>query len=278
MSAPFGRIAELFLLRDAERRAGAVGEESRSAVARVLSRARQKRLAAEALWVSGSPAEALHLLREAVTILRAFDGDDAPVAEVPELDADVRSEHGDLYRALLGELDRRADARLPEEVGPAAIRAMRVQRIALSALVGVGTIVALVLLARAPKKLEASASGRYDGAHEVQKAIDGKDDTEWLLPDRSAGWIEVAVTPARKVNRVKVTNARNLPWHDRGAHEIRVEASYKGSVVKEHDDKLPFTSDLVSRHYDVGAKIDRVKVDVRSYHGTGGGLAEVSVE
>ena len=282
MTPVMDRLSEFFLLRDLEKTAREVPAEQRAAVVVAHQRARQKRVAAETLWISGSPAEALRLAREGAEILRGLQRSEPVASEsapLPELDADVTPAHADRYHALLAEIDRLADDQLGAVLNERGVRTLRITRIAVAASVALASLLLLWALVRTPKTLKAEASAQYDAAHDPSRAVDGSDKTEWLLPDKATGWLEVQVVPARNVKRLKVLNARNPPWNDRATQDFHVDVYFKGQVVKQFDHRFEsFNPDPTWRNFDVGTKVDRVRLTVKSHHASGAGFGEVEVE
>lgn len=271
MAETFHRVAEFFLLRDLEERSRAVPEDERTKAVRAHALAKQKRDSAEALWSSGFPAEALRLVSEAAAALGAD-----VVADLPLLDADVTETHGARFRELVLDVDRRLDGDLARALTPREVKLTRVQRMATAAAVGLVVIFAAWFVFRTPRVLRAEASGQYDARYEPGRAVDGNDKTDWLLPDKTGGWVDVHILPPRKVTKLKITNARNLPWSDRATNEFHVDAFYGSQLVKSADGKFDGPkADPVTQAIDVGAKIDRVRVTVKSWYQNGGGFAEI---
>ncbi|MBI2392673.1 MAG: discoidin domain-containing protein [Deltaproteobacteria bacterium] len=274
-------VREWFLLRDLEARAAKVRDDIRAERGRSLRLSQQRRAAAEALWIAGHPAEALHLLRAAVELARSATEEGEPLVapELPAFDAEVKAADAARFRALLAEhaqlFERHAELRL----APRDVVERRVVRLAGTALVLLLSIVAIVLLARTPRRLEASASAKWDARYDPANAVDGNDKTDWLLPDHAQGWLDVKVIPPRKIARVKLMNARNLPWNDRASNELSIEAFDGAHVVKTATTKFDGVSpDPAWRTVEIGAKVDRLRVHVKSSHAQGGGVSEVIVE
>lgn len=292
------RVREWFLLRDLQARRGGLSDELHVRTANASRVARRRREAAEALWLAGFPAEALRLAREAVELARearreagldagpdvdagASDASDAAgtLAAQPMLDAQVRPEHAARFRALVDRQIRLGEANPELELEPQQITRLRVSRIAgvaASALAFVGLV---VLVIRGPHLLRAKASASYDNHFEALNAVDANETTEWLLPDRAPGWIEVEVIPKRKLKRVKLMNARNKPYADRATKEFHVDLLDGGKVVKSFDGQFDaYSAEPTWRTLDAGVRADVVRIEIRSWFVSGGGLAEVQVE
>jgi hypothetical protein len=137
-------------------------------------------------------------------------------------------------------------------------------------------VVGLPLLLRPPAVV---ASAIYSDAFKPELAIDGKIGTEWILPDSTAGWIDVRVSPARSIRLVRVTNGHNREHNDYAIKGYRLEA-YRGDQVVATAIR-EFTTVTPEPPHDVplvADKVDRVRLNVMSWFGHGGALAEIKVE
>ncbi len=298
MSAVVERVREWFLLRELRARRFGIPDALHRRTARVSRAARRRREAAEALWQAGFPAEALRLAEEAVELARQArrDAGVAAGAEVDEaalpalsplsapegaplLDDDVRPAHAARFRALLARQEQLAEEHPELELDARQIGRLRLARVGgvlAVALAAIGVVAAIV---RGPHLLRAKASATYDSHFEAANAVDGSDTTEWLLPDRTPGSIDVTVIPARKLKRVKLLNARNQPYADRATKEFHVDLLEGGKVVKSLDGQFDaYSAQPTWRTLDAGVRADTVRVEIRSWFLNGGGLAEVQVE
>ncbi len=275
MASAIQRISEFFLLHDLRERARATAPERREESARVHARAKQKRDAADALWIAGFSAEALRLATEARDLLGVASEAEA----LPALDSDVTPEQSERFHALQSETAALLDKQLADVVDPAAIRRMQINRIAVTAAIALSVIGAATVFLRTPHMLKAEASANWDARYDASKGVDGSDRSDWLLPDRTSGWLEVQILPRRKIKRLHVTNARNVPYNDRATNEFHVDVFDKGQLVKQFDGKFDgFSPDPVTRTFDIGMKADKVRLTVKSFYVSGGGFAEVSVD
>jgi hypothetical protein len=276
MAVAIKRVSEFFLLRDLAESARGVPAERRLAVKRAHLLARQKRDAADVLWGAHSRAEALRLIREAVAIAR--EAGEAP-ADLQALNSELGGEHEAQFAALHDELEELFARQLGPALGPRGVARLRANRIVLASAMLVAVVAALYSALHQKKTLVAEASARYAIGHDAPKAIDGSDKTEWLLPDRSTGFIEVQIVPPRTVSRIRILNARNLPYADRASKDYEVEVFLKGGGVKQQKDSFPsLSTDPTWREVPVNARIDRVRITILSHHGTGGGLAEIEID
>lgn len=274
------RTREWFLLRDLESRAAKVPPEVASKSVGQFRLSNQRRGAAEALWVAGYPSDALRTLADAIAIAREATSSEPKTYELPLLDDEITKEHAGRFREMLAEHTRlcRDHAELAHDRKEiASKRRMR----AIGAIAGAFAAVALIyLVVRTPRTLKATASGMYDGRYDPINATDGNESTDWLLPDRVTGWIEVQVLPPRNLSRVKLLNARNVPYNDRATNEFRVEAFSNGKVVKSADGKFDgFAPEPVWRTIELGGqRVDRIRIEVKSFHLSGGGFGEIEVD
>lgn len=275
------RAREWFLLRDVETRAATLAPGVRARSTTLFRLSDQRRRAAEALWIAGFPAEALRLADDALALAHDAVGEKiVPAAEVRSLDEEVTAADGVRFRAVLVEHDRIQRTHEELVLDSREVVRRRISRVALAVASALIVISAVYFFARTPRVLKATASAVYDARYDAPNAVDGNDGSDWLLPDRTAGWIEIAVIPARKVSRVKLLNARNVPYNDRATHEFRVQSFSNGSEVKSVAGQFEtYSAEPSWRTVDVGgAKIDRIRIEVKSWHLSGGGLSEVEVD
>ena len=110
------------------------------------------------------------------------------------------------------------------------------------------------------------------------RVLDGNPATEWLLLDASQGWIDVHLTPARHVRALRLVNAGNPPWRDRGAKWITITMFDGDHPLRSGRRQL--LPRIQRRTLDVEVDVegvDRVRVHIDSWYGEGGGLAEITV-
>lgn len=136
----------------------------------------------------------------------------------------------------------------------------------------------------APRAPPVTASGYCEAGlntlYAPARATDGATDTEWLLPDGAAGWLELNLGAPRRVERVVLRNAGNSPYFDRGTKSAQVillagdEEKARASVDFGDSPRAPETR-VVSFSTD---PVDRVRIEVVETHRLGGGFAEVTLE
>jgi hypothetical protein len=126
----------------------------------------------------------------------------------------------------------------------------------------------------------ASASDvwQQNASFSADMAIDGRNDTWWLLPDRATGWVEQRMSPGRHVSEVVLLNCANPPSLDRGTSDYRLEIYSGGSLARAIDGHFDWadTPQPVTHTIDMD-NVQRVRFVVRGYHRTGAGLAEMTV-
>ena len=134
---------------------------------------------------------------------------------------------------------------------------------------------------RTPTGVFASASEQFgsDDQYQASNILDGRPDTEWLLPDHTTGWVELRVSPARHIERVSILNAHNAPMNDRATLEYTLEIYAHGDLVQSTEASFAFSANPEAVIHDVAEdNVERIRVVVRSSHNYGGGLAEVSFQ
>lgn len=270
------RVVEWFLLRERAARAREHAPAERLADERRRALARQKRDAAATLWAARSEAEALRLAWDARCIATCAK-DTAPPSS-PAFDAEFAAKDADQFHAWLAACDAALEAHEGDSPTPSEVTRTRVDRV-VGVVFAIATIVVAAFALRPTPTIKATASASWDARYEPARVVDGSERTDWLLPDKTSGWIQLQLIPERKVRRIRVLNARNLGFADRGTHEFHVEALRRGQVVKSFDGRFEAASAEPDwRSFDVDAKVDAVKLDVRSWYLAGGGFGEIAVE
>lgn len=212
--------------------------------------------------------------RVAVTLVAKRD------TKLPDLDSDVSPALADLFQRVM-------DARyaVDSAIGSGAwtsgdMRWARVRR-------WLGASLAIVAVAggsyfafHEPEGTFASASDvwQQSATFSADMAIDGRNDTWWLLPDRASGWVEQRMSPGRHVDEVVLLNAANPPAHDRGTQDYRLEIYSGGSIVQSIDGHFDWADVPTPVTHEIHRDgVERVRFVVRTYHRTGGGLAEMTI-
>lgn len=128
----------------------------------------------------------------------------------------------------------------------------------------------------------ASAYNEAD-LHEMyapERAVDGVRDTEWHLPDETAGWLDLEIVEAGEIESVWIANAHNPGYEDRATRLMRVEV-YQGDartqVFSLRFHALETQSPWRVIRVPPNTRATRVRIDVLSWHGLGGGVAEVVI-
>lgn len=263
---------EWLLLNQLQSRVEGVPEEVRAEASRLLALSRERAAAAESLWLAGHAGESVRLAREAVELAREAVGDADQSLPTASRDIERYRQLRDLHARLLCEHE-------PLMLGPRAVSRRRRVRVALAALSLVMLCFSLVAAVRLRNRVRVVASAQYGEHYTALDAIDGDQNTEWLLPDHAAGFIDVLIVPRRRVARVKLMNARNIPFDDRATRDVAVEAFDGSRVVKTGAATFEGPSRAAAwRTIEVGATVDRLRVHVNSWHAAGGGFAEIVVE
>lgn len=199
----------------------------------------------------------------------------------PRLDAQVTAEHAETFHRVLSARNALDRAVYAAALSPADVRAKRRNRLIASGLVLVAAIAGLWLATRRPVGTFASASAHFgnEARYAPENAIDGRLDTEWLLPDRSPGWLSIEMNPPRRVEAISIVNSVNPPHEDRATRDYTLEVWADGALVRTLDGTLPFSTARTPTRHEVGVdRVERVRIAVRSWHSLGGGLAEVTLE
>jgi hypothetical protein len=201
-------------------------------------------------------------------------------AKLPDLDVDVSPALADLFQRVM-------DARhvVDSAIGAGAWTAGDMRWARVRRWLGVSvTVVAVVMgsyfALHEPAGVFASASDvwQQSATFSADMAIDGRNDTSWLLPDRATGWVEQRMSPARHVSEVVLLNTSNGTSLDRATSDYRLEIYSGGSLARAIDGHFDWsdTPQPVTHQIDMD-NVQRVRFVVRGYHRTGAGLAEMTV-
>ncbi len=253
---------------------------------RVLELSREVDDAVERLWAAGKVGVVLRLLLEdcerLLESLRASQNVDASELDelcrqgsalgTPMLERDITPAH----RELLGRLAsgrRRSIARLRDA-------GARRRRLLWLALVVASSLLAGTAFALFRNVSTARASGAYSSDYPAKQAIDGLVKTDWLLPHQQTGWLELSFARPRDVQALVLRNATNGHYRDRAAKAVKVEAYSRAKLVAAG--KVEFLP-IESNQGPVTVKLDardvtHVRINVESFYGSGGGLAEIDVK
>ena len=139
-------------------------------------------------------------------------------------------------------------------------------------------IAVMVFWLRARPKVVASAS--FADIYPPRQAVDRLEATEWLLPDGTNGWIDLVFKAPRRVRSVTLVNCHNGVYGDRGSGKVRVTAFENDKVVATAEGAFPNISTERSA-LDLpldGKNVTRVRAEVLSVLGLGGGFAEVELD
>jgi hypothetical protein len=109
--------------------------------------------------------------------------------------------------------------------------------------------------------------------------VDGLTKTEWLLPDKQTGFLELVFSRPRVIESVRLRNASNSPFSDRATKAFKIEAfantrliaTAQGEFPSIAKDKGPISIPLAGRD------ITHLRITINSFYGLGAGLAEVQV-
>lgn len=205
----------------------------------------------------------------------------ARTTTLPRLDADVSPTLADLFPRVMAARQLVDGAIAPSAWSPAEIGWTRARRMTGVVLGLVVAIIGLYFGLHTPEGTFTSASDVWaqSPSFSTDMAIDGRPETAWLLSDRTTGWLEVRTSPARRVERIVLTNTSNAPAHDRGTQDYRLEIYAHGELARSIDGHFDWSETPQPVTHEIGMdSVDRVRFVVRSYHRTGGGLAELDIQ
>ena len=148
----------------------------------------------------------------------------------------------------------------------------------LAAIGAIATVVLSMAVAwRLWGRTVATASAVYSSAHAAANAIDGLDATEWLLPDAKLGWLQINFASPRVLKHVRLLNAHNIHFQDRGCEKVQVTLYCHSQPVGGAAGV--FAAPKTYLDFDLRADcVTHLRVEVLSYFKMGAGLAEIEVE
>jgi hypothetical protein len=202
-------------------------------------------------------------------------------AKLPKLDAEVSPALSELFPRVMAARQLVDGTIAPSAWSPGDIRWTRIRRTSGVALGLVAGIVALYFGLHEPEGTFTSASDVWaqSPSFGTDMAIDGRPETAWLLSDRTTGWLEVRTSPARRVERVILTNTSNAPAHDRGTQDYRLEIYAHGELARSIQGHFDWVDSPEPVTHEIGMDaVDRVRFVVTSFHRSGGGLAEMDIQ
>jgi hypothetical protein len=134
-----------------------------------------------------------------------------------------------------------------------------------------------LLISRRPA-IKAIAPVSYSEQYPPEAILDGKVETSWFLPDKEVGAISVEMRPSREVGKVSVLNGTNSQ-HDRGTKDLRIQAYFGTRLVRTATVQFGDIGSAAGwRSVPIGARIDRLRLEILTWRGHGGGIAEVKLE
>lgn len=127
--------------------------------------------------------------------------------------------------------------------------------------------------------LQASASDYAERGLNVwyrpDNAVDDRDESEWLAPPGRKAWLELRLDAPLPLRYVVLQNAKNPPHGDYRSRRIVFE-SFLGPTPSARRE-LEFSDDLPLSVLLSGERVDRLRIQVETWEGVGGGIAEVRV-
>ncbi|MEM9070764.1 MAG: discoidin domain-containing protein [Myxococcota bacterium] len=267
---------ELSQARDAEQR--------RVVQERLLSSTEASRRARR-LWAGAELGSALREAKRSVElVLEALDR--SPSGEL----ADALASEGEtevagswdldnVLRTLLDaqrQLAKRARFAAMDPSGVRRYWQLRVVRVAV-----VATVLAFLLWRTVRTEAEIVTTGSPTtqlNFHAIY-ATDGNPRTEWQPDDHRSGWVELRLTPPRRVEGVRILNGHNRHYDDRATKEFEVELFSDGRRAASAEGTF-----YAIRHRGewrtvevAGDAIDRIRVTAKTWHGRSPAIGEIEV-
>ena len=310
MTNAFDQLREYHALTSFAARARAFPDSDKPTFVHARAAARESLGAAQASWSVGVPAPALMLVTrgfdEALALARTATKSDVdrPLGEVldalaideerraevvavaklrasidlPQTTEEVTAAHVDAFPRIAAAARVLLQLVEPYGLSPEDVRRTRLQRLVRSASIAALVVTIVGLIIAAQFRVRATCSAIYGTSYDAPNVLDLHPDSEWLLPDQTAGWLDLWLSPARTVSRVRMINAHNSIHNDRATKNFRIELWRKGVMVHWVDASFPeFTPTPGWTTFDLGGayKADRIRFVVLSWHLSGGGFGEI---
>lgn len=249
--------------------------------------ASEKGQAADALWQAGLRITALQQAIDALVWADRYQTllGQSPQEEVSSPDLAAAPSLRELIelrrsqqRKRFAALRKLQKARLRPRP-PQSAEQKRVHRVALVASILAAAVLAGWWYVRRSNEPTIDASDAYSKQYPPEAIIDGrtsKRHTEWLLPNKTLGWIELKQPETKHLAALRVRNAFHPPHNSYGTKALRIEVFDGDKLVLREDASF---SEHNSAHawleIAVGHSADRVRLHALSYYGQGAGFSEV---
>lgn len=309
-------IREFFTLRETRAARAALAAEDAAAIARLVAVAEQRNAAAEALHFQSHRVEALRLVKEALTVAteaavryaaaRAIEPQDRSAilrtleqrGIAPSLAAEVDASATSTAAIAVPELDvelaietdedfaraRDATETIVRELAfvgsePSSLLTRSRLRIATSLFAVLAVATLGYYASRTPLRLRATGSAPLHPSFAPEFAVDGRDDTRFLLPNDATGYLDLQVSPRRRISGITLLNSVNEPYNDRSTKDYAIEVYARGRLAKRITGSFAYTLHPERVRHPVGVdQVDRIRVLVLSHHRTGGGFSEIEAD
>ena len=210
----------------------------------------------------------------------------------------IQQAQAEAGQRLFVEVDAAGQLRLPEDLLPGSgplLTAPELLRISLGERLEVdGRWFAQVTdLAEAPPCVgEFSGSGkgisfRASGYSEEglntwyapANALDGNESSEWIAPEGRAASLEIKFSPAQRLARIRVLNARNRPHRDRATQSYTLTVYGEGGAKQSVQGRFPEPKDERQENvHSLGGSVHCLRLNLATHFGLSAGVAELSWE
>ncbi|MCB9598064.1 MAG: hypothetical protein H6719_35440 [Sandaracinaceae bacterium] len=241
----------------------------------------------------GEASDGLERLVGDAWAARVARAEDACQLALPRAAADLADHHGQLYTEHLACAERLAAALEDRALGPAEVARARRARLGAALALVAGLAGLLLYFWRfdpTPFVVTASAYRTADvvEAWPPENAADHDEMSYWHLPPGETGWLDLTLTSPRDITALRIMNAHDVHADDQNRYDrrrfdfasrqIHVHAYSGDREVADAELELPQLRALDRTVVPLEARgVDRIRIDVESFWGEGGGLAEVEV-
>jgi exopolysaccharide production protein ExoZ len=183
-----------------------------------------------------------------------------------------------LGRALVRALEQKTPrlASLPSWGEPKLPHARKLGTLGLVGLCACGALCSSYV----PAGISAKASATFENARAGgSAAIDGDRTTCWGAPSKLDTWLDVHVNPPRAIEKLKLLNMHNPPWHDRGTKDYALLFYLDGKLLRRIEGTMAWSDQPDWVVHDVAlARVDRIRFTAKNFHRFGPGLCELVME
>ncbi len=110
-------------------------------------------------------------------------------------------------------------------------------------------------------------------------ALDDNESSEWIAREGGAATLEIKFSPARRLARIRVLNARNKPHRDRATQSYALTVYEEGGAKQSVEGRFPEPTDARQENvHSLGGRVYCLRLKLTTRFGLSAGVAELSWE